>query len=46
MLIGMRMGFPPDWAAPLTIIVGPVATLVGFGGACGDFCDEANIEGF
>lgn len=40
------MGFPPDGAAPLTMIVGPVATLAGFSGACGGFCDDANVEGF
>lgn len=37
MLRGMRMGLPPDGAAPLTMSVGPVATLAGFGGAWGFF---------
>lgn len=46
MLRGTRTGFAPDRAEPLTMTVGPVATLAGFDGACGVFCDDANVEGF
>lgn len=40
------MGFPPDGAVPLTMIVGPAVTLGGFGGACGVLCTVVNIAGF